>query len=74
MDSLKLYIYNEIFLILKYISIDYNIDYNNLTTKYMETYEDIYVEKYNNEYNNEYYIDELNIQYNKNGFILNNKI
>lgn len=70
MDSLKLYIYNEIFLILKYISIDYNIDYNNLTTKYMETYKEIYVEKYNNEY----YIDELNIQYNKNGFILNNKI
>ena len=70
MDSLKLYIYNEIFVILKHISIDYNIDYNNLTTKYMETYEDIYVEKYNNEY----YIDELNILYNKNGFIVNNKI
>ena len=36
----------------------------------METYKEIYVEKYNNEY----YIDELNISYNKNGFIVNKKI
>jgi hypothetical protein len=73
MEHLKLYIYNQIYIILNQISIDYNLDLNNLKNKYMQSYKNISVEEIiiNNEV---YYIDSNKNIYNKSGFITNIKI
>ena len=73
MENLKLYIYNQIYIILNQISIDYNLDLNNLKYKYMQSYKNISVEEIiiNNEI---YYIDSNKNIYNKSGFITNIKI
>jgi hypothetical protein len=73
MNNLKKYIYEEIYKILKDISIEYNICFEYLKNKYMESYANIEVEEININ-NTIYYIDSKKNVYNKNGFIVNIKI
>ena len=70
MNPILNFAYEQQILLLKQISIDYNIDYNYLIQKYLNYFSTIEIVK-NEEIKGEIInIDRNAIKYNKNGFII----
>jgi hypothetical protein len=70
MNPILNFTYEQQILLLKQISIDYNIDYNYLIQKYLNYFSSIKIVK-NEEIEGEIInIDRNEIKYNKNGFII----